>query len=227
MQMRLEESVKFTKPSPAKPLVYHARRCPCPQISSRPTGTPQKHVRSFPRIVNPHIPHRLRRQIPILPHHILRQRPFLHLILIMQHEDTEPRLLGPSPRLPRRLHILLKLSNRILERGARVVHLVHDQHVLADQVRHLERGQVQPLRARHLRARRLHVAVAGGGGGRCGGGRGGSGRELLVEGEPDRLDGDVGAVAFLQEGAGAGGNQRVRAGLRPVLGEWWAELRGG
>jgi hypothetical protein len=58
------------------------------------------------------------------------------------------------------LNVLLQLLDGVLERGARVVDLVDDQHALADQVGHLaQRGQVEPLGARDLGAGRLDVRV--------------------------------------------------------------------
>ena len=85
------------------------------------------------------------------------------------------------------LDVLLQLLDGVLERGARVVDLVDDQHALADQVGHLaQRGQVEPLRARDLGARRLDVRV-----GRVG--------QLLVQRQADGLDGDVGAAGLLEE----------------------------
>jgi hypothetical protein len=87
------------------------------------------------------------------------------------------------------LNVLLQLLDGVLERGARVVDLVDDQHANADQVGHLaQRGQVEPLGARDLGAGRLDVRV-----GRVG--------QLLVQRQADGLDGDVGAAGLLEERA--------------------------
>lgn len=45
----------------------------------------KKIIRSFPRIADPNICHRLRCQISPLINHVLRQLPFLRLILILRH----------------------------------------------------------------------------------------------------------------------------------------------
>ena len=74
----------------------------------------------------------------------------------VQHKYAEPRL-GPTSHVPScSLDILLQLPDRILQRGSRVVHLVHNEYVFADEIRHFERGQIQPLRARDLGAWRFH-----------------------------------------------------------------------
>lgn len=107
----------------------------------------------------------------------------------MQDKDAEIRLLAlPSQLLHGRLNILLKLADRILEGGAGIVNLVDNEDVLANQVRHLKRRQVEPLRARHFCAGCLDLGVC-------------AAAELLVEGQPDGLDGDVGRAGLLEEGA--------------------------
>jgi hypothetical protein len=83
--------------------------------------------------------------------------------------------------------VLAQLSDGIFERGARVVDLIHNEHVFANQVGHLERGEVEPLRPGDLGPRRLHR-------GRSRGGQG------LVERETDGLDGDVGTTGLLEKG---------------------------
>lgn len=104
----------------------------------------------------------------------------------MQHKNRKLRLL-PAKLLPRHRHVLLQLLDRVLERRARVVHLVHNQDPLAHQAAHLaQRAEVQPLRARHRLAGLLDVGIRG---------------KLLVEGEADRLDRDVGAARALEERA--------------------------
>lgn len=120
----------------------------------------------------------------------------------MKHEDAKLGLgrVGPHPQ-PRSLNILLQLPNRVLERRPRVVHLVHDENVLAYQVLHLaQRAHVEPLGAGDLGTRDLDLDGAGDLG------------EGLVEGEADGLDGDVGAVVALEEGAeDAGGDVAAAA----------------
>ena len=107
----------------------------------------------------------------------------------MKHKNAKLRLL-PAKLGPRRLDVLLQLLDRVLERRARVVHLVDDQDPLAHQAAHLaQRAEVQPLRARHSLAGLLDVGV---GVVRVGG-------ELLVERQADRLDRDVGAAGALEE----------------------------
>jgi len=108
----------------------------------------------------------------------------------MQHEHKDPRLLSlASQLLCGLLDILLQLLDGVLQRGARIVDLVDDEDIPPDQIRVFNRAEVQPLRTRYRVARLLlgtgFDAVARG--------------ELLVEGKPDRLDGDVGAAGGLQE----------------------------
>lgn len=112
----------------------------------------------------------------------------------MQNEDRECSLsLNPQP-LSRGLDILLKLLNGILKRRPGIIHLIHDQYPLPDQVRHLSQTrQVQPLCPRHLCSWLLNIS-------RCRGSRC-SRRQLLVERQPDGLDGDVGGSGALEEGA--------------------------
>jgi hypothetical protein len=108
----------------------------------------------------------------------------------VQHKDAKVRLLTLAAQLLHRgLDVLLQLSHRVLERCPRVVHLVNDEHVLADQVGHLEGRQIEPLCAGDFCAGLLDFGVSA---------------ELLVEGEADGLDGDVGRVALLEEGSGVG-----------------------
>ena len=104
----------------------------------------------------------------------------------MQHKDAERRLLALAA-LARSLlrNVLLQLAHGVLERRPRVVHLVDDEDVLADQVAHVQGGQVEPLRARHL----------------CAGDFDGVGAEGFVEGEADGLDGDIGGASALEEGS--------------------------
>lgn len=108
----------------------------------------------------------------------------------MQDKDAKGRLLGGSASLLHRgLDVLFQLADGVLERRARVVDLVDNEDVFANQVGHLQRGEVQPLCARHFCAWGFDVRV-------------GRVAELLVEGEADGLDGDVGVAGALEERAG-------------------------
>lgn len=102
-----------------------------------------------------------------------------------------------SHLLPRRLNVLLQLLDRILQRRPRIVHLVDNQHPLADQVLHLaQRGEVEPLGPGHLGPGGLDLVAA----------------ERLVEGQADGLDGDVGRPGLLEERAeDAGGDVAAAA----------------
>ncbi len=94
----------------------------------------------------------------------------------MKHKDGELGLLGLSAQTLRHgLDVLPELSDGVLERGSRVVDLVDDEHVLANQVLHLQRRQIQPLRAGDLGADFLDLGRA----------------QLLVQREADGLDRDV------------------------------------
>lgn len=71
------------------------------------------------------------------------------------------RLALPTERLLGRLNILHQLTNRILQRRPRIINLIDNQDILADQVGHLQRTQIQPLRARDFGSRDfLCVAAA-------------------------------------------------------------------
>ena len=118
----------------------------------------------------------------------------------MQHEDAEPSLLlvFPTESLPRRLDVLLELPDGVLERRSCVVHLVHDQNVLANQIGHLETAQIEPLRACHFGAGRLNDAVA------VAIGLVSIGRlpaQILIQRKPNRLNGDVRRVGTFEEGS--------------------------
>lgn len=110
----------------------------------------------------------------------------------MQHKDTEFRLLITPQLLPHSLNIRLKLPNRIFQRRPCVIHLIHDENPLANQVLHLaQASEIEPLGASDLGAEGLDLA--GGRGARFGG-------EGLVEGEADGLDWDVGRAGRFEEG---------------------------
>ena len=105
----------------------------------------------------------------------------------MQHKDEEVGLLSLTAKLLLgKLDILLQLAHSVLESSTGVINLVDNENVLADQVGHLQRAQVQPLCAGHLGARDLLGITA---------------TEILVEGQTDGLDRDVGITGALEEGS--------------------------
>lgn len=75
----------------------------------------------------------------------------MYRVPYVQHKDEEVGLLALTTELLLRLlDVLLQLAHRILQGCPRVIDLIHDQDVLADQVGHLQRAQVQPLCAGNL-----------------------------------------------------------------------------
>lgn len=105
----------------------------------------------------------------------------------MENVDEEVSLLALTAKLLLSLlHILLQLAHGILESCPGVIDLIDDQDVLANQVGHLEGAQVEPLSAGHLGAGDLLGITTA---------------EILVEGETDGLDGDVGVTGALEEGS--------------------------
>jgi len=87
----------------------------------------------------------------------------------------------------------LELAHGILECGARIVNLVDNENIFADEVRHFERGEVEPLGASYFFAGDLDLGV-------CVGAR----AEFFVERETDGLNGDVRIAVAFEEGAGWG-----------------------
>lgn len=108
----------------------------------------------------------------------------------MQHKNTKPRLRATSHALPRSLDIFLQLPHRVLQRGPGIVHLVYDEDVFAHQIRHFQRGKIEPLRARYLGAWRFDGLR------RISRGQG------FVEGEADRLNRDIRGGGPFEERAG-------------------------
>lgn len=103
----------------------------------------------------------------------------------MQHEDEEVGLLTLATELLLcLLYILLELAHSILQGCPGVVNLVHNQDVLANQVGHFERAQVQPLCASDLGARNLLCITT---------------TQVLIEGQTDGLDGNVGITRAFQK----------------------------
>ncbi len=82
------------------------------------------------------------------------------------------------------LDILLQLAHGIFEGRPGIIDLIDDEDVLANQVGHLEGAQVEPLGTGHLGAGDLLGITAA---------------EILVEGQTDGLDGDVGVTGTLEE----------------------------
>ena len=133
----------------------------------------------------------------------------------MQHKNRKPRLFPTPPQpLPRGLHILLQLLNRILQRRPCIVHLVHNQHILPHQIAQLQTREIEPLRPGDFGAGLLDGVGSG---------------EGFVEGETDGLDGDVGAAGAFEEGAeDAGGDVAAAAdGDHEVWLEGGEDVRGG
>lgn len=102
-------------------------------------------VRSFPRVVDPDIAHGPGGDVATLEN-LLGQLTLLCLVLVVQNKDGEFGLLAlASQLLDGCLDVLFQLPDGVLERCARVVYLIDNEDVLANQVGHLERGQVEPL----------------------------------------------------------------------------------
>lgn len=105
----------------------------------------------------------------------------------MKHEDRKSSLLALTAQLLLcNLNILLQLANSILERCTGVVDLIDDQDVLANQVRHLERAEIEPLGTCDVGGGGLDIGV---------------GAQVLVEGETDGLDRNVGVARLAKEGS--------------------------
>lgn len=106
----------------------------------------------------------------------------------MQDKDAKVRLLpSPAQLLASGLDVLLQLLDRIFERGSCVVDLVHDEDVLAHEVGHLQGAEVQPLCTCDLGAGFFFGAVL---------------PQVLVQRQPDGLDGDIWRAGLLEERSG-------------------------
>jgi hypothetical protein len=106
-------------------------------------------------------------------------------ITYVENVDEEVSLLALTAKLLLRLlDILLQLAHGILESCPGVIDLIDDQDVLANQVGHLEGAQVEPLSAGDLGTWDLLGITAA---------------EILIEGQTDGLDGDVGVTGALEE----------------------------
>lgn len=103
----------------------------------------------------------------------------------VKHKHKEVGFLPlPTQLLLGVVHILLQLAHCIFQRRPGVIDLVDNQDVLANQVVHLQRAQVQPLRARDLGPRHFFGVAAA---------------QVFVQRETNRLDGDVGLPRTFQE----------------------------
>ena len=185
----------------------------------------RKNIPSLPGVANPHVVGGDGSVVTAL-HHIGGQNTLLLLVLVLlqeialaldqkpsiiiafslkdthvQHEDGEVGLLALATKLLlSNQNILLELAHSVLESGPGVVNLINNEDVLANQVGHLQGAQVQPLCAGHLGARDfLGIATA----------------KILVEGQTNSLDRDVGITRTLEEGSVCGDG---RLGLRICIG---------
>lgn len=109
-------------------------------------------IGSLPRIADPDIRHGHSSTVPLLLHHVGWQVTFLRLVLVVQYKDGEFGLLSSALLFSRSLDILLQLLYSVLERGSRIIDLVYDQHILADQVGHFKGRQIEPLCSRDFGA---------------------------------------------------------------------------
>lgn len=182
-------------------------------------------ILGLPGIADPDVLGRNGSVVAAALHHVGRQNALLRLILVLaggekcqyergsftnnsrqmwgwggthvQDKDEEVGLLAfAAELLLGQLDVLLQFADGIFQGGAGVIDLVDDQDVLADQVGHLEGAQVEPLSTGDLGAGDLLGIAAA---------------EVLVEGQTDGLDGDVGVTGALEEGTK--GIERVRISL--------------
>jgi hypothetical protein len=142
-------------------------------------------------------------------HHISRENSLLGLVLVLlvdlvsslasivkpnascprityvKHKDKEVRLLSLASKLLLcLLDVLLELANRILQSSPGVVDLIYNKDVLANEICHLQRTEVQPLCPSHLGSRNLFgVATA----------------KILIERKTDGLDRNVRFASTLEE----------------------------
>ena len=106
----------------------------------------------------------------------------------VENVDEEVGLLALTAKLLLGLlDVLLEFAHGILQSCAGVVNLVDNQDVLANQVGHLQRAQIEPLGAGHLGANGLLGITT---------------TKILVERQTDSLDGDVGLAGALEERTG-------------------------
>lgn len=103
----------------------------------------------------------------------------------MQHKNIKLGRLALTPkRLLRSLDILHQLAHSIFQRSPRIIDLIDNQDILANQIGHFQRTQIQPLRAGDFGPRDfLGIAAA----------------EVFIERQADGLDGDVGFAGAFEE----------------------------
>lgn len=124
-------------------------------------------IGGLPRVADPHIRNSHCSKISVVVKHVRRQMAFLVLVFVVQHEYGEGgRLISPL-LLSRRLYVLFEFLDRVFQCGSGVIDFVDDENVLANQVAHLERGQIEPLCSCDFGAGCFDRVIAG---------------ELLVEG---------------------------------------------
>ena len=141
-------------------------------------------IRRLPWIADPYIAHR-----PcsiIASDYVVRQHALLLLVLVVQYEDAESRLLALTPALLLSLNdVLLQLAHRVFKCGASIVDFIDNENIFANQIGHLEGRKVQPLRSGDFCAWDLDLRIGG--------------AEGFVKGEADGLDGDIGVARFFEE----------------------------
>lgn len=103
----------------------------------------------------------------------------------MQHEDEKAGLLPLTTKLLLRLlDVLLELTHGVLEGGTGVIDLINNEDILANQVGHLQGAHIQPLRTSDFGTGDFFSIAT---------------TQIFVEGETDRLNGDVGVTGALEE----------------------------
>jgi hypothetical protein len=117
-------------------------------------------LRRLPRVADPDITNRHCREIHTLTNSRLWELTLLLLVLVVQHEDRKGSLLAlPSQLALCLLDVLLQLPNRVFQRRPGVIDLVYDEHVLANQVGHLQTAEVEPLSAGDFGSGLLEIGV--------------------------------------------------------------------
>jgi hypothetical protein len=163
---------------------YHSKMKP--ESKRGETKGKKNNVRSLPRVVDPDISNRLGGEVAAAED-FLGQDALLALVLVVEDKDGKGRLLTlAAALLDGRLDVLFQLADGVLEGCARVVDLVDNEDVLANQVGHFQRRQVEPLGARDLCAGLLDLCVV-------------ARAQLLVQREANGLDGDVGRVVLFEK----------------------------
>ena len=128
----------------------------------------------FPRITDPYIRHCFSSKISALIHHVIWQMTSFRLVLVlcfdsvsrseiastwktyMQHKDAEGRLALFSKLSHLSscfFNVFRQFANRVLESRPRIIHLVYNEDVFANQILHLQTREIQPLCSRYFGAR--------------------------------------------------------------------------